>query len=330
MFIDEVKINIEAGKGGDGAASFRREKYIPKGGPDGGDGGKGGDIIIKVDNNLDTLSHFNSKKFYKAEDGERGKHRRMHGKNGQDIVLSVLPGTVIYEIINGSKEKIVDLLNEKQKYIIAKGGQGGLGNDHFKSATHQAPREFTPGEPGEKKELIFELKLIADVGLVGLPNAGKSTLINAISNSKAQIASYPFTTVIPNLGVVNYKQNRFIVADIPGLIEGASTGKGLGHKFLRHIARTKIIIHLIDINDENVIDNYTKINKELEKYEDNLITKKQLIVFNKIDTLTDKQLLKKQKSFNNFFKDKKSLYISAAGRINLDQLQDAILETINT
>lgn len=329
MFIDEVEILVEAGKGGDGIASFRREKYVPKGGPDGGDGGKGGDIILKVDNNLDTLSYFNTRKNFRADDGERGKRRKMHGKNAENLILPVMQGTVVYEIVDGKKDKIIDLNEKDQNYIVTKGGKGGLGNDHFKSSTHQTPREFTRGAKGEKKQIVLELELIADVGLIGLPNAGKSTLISAISNSKAQIASYPFTTTIPNLGVVQYKANRFVIADIPGLIEGASTGKGLGHKFLRHLSRTKILIHIIDITDPNIFANYDNINQELIKFNPDLINKKQLIVFNKIDELDKATLTKIKAKIKKHFKTKKTYFISAAGRINLPILQDAMLETLN-
>lgn len=324
MFIDEVEISVKAGKGGDGVASFRHEKFVPKGGPDGGDGGDGGDIIFIVNPNTDTLSYFNTRKKFKASDGERGKNKKMYGKNASDLILSVPQGTLIYELKNNQKIKITDLSANYQKLVICKGGIGGLGNVHFKSATHQTPREFTKGTKGEQKRLVLELQLIADVGIIGLPNAGKSTLISAISDAKPKIAPYPFTTLNPNLGVVNYKSSRFIIADIPGLIEGASEGKGLGHKFLRHVMRTKILVHLIDINSTDYMADFKKINLELIKFSQNISQKPQIITFNKIDLISAIDLPKiKTKILKKF--NKHSIYfISTLKKINLNNLLDKI------
>lgn len=283
MLVDEAKIHIKAGRGGDGAVSFRREKYVPRGGPDGGDGGDGGDIIFHTTNSIDTLFDYSRLKDYKAENGYSGAKARKHGKNGGDLILRVPPGTVFYE----GQKKIADLKKEGEDFIAASGGKGGLGNDHFKTATNQTPREFTAGKPGEQKDLRLVLKLIADVGIIGLPNAGKSTLISAISHAKPKIADYPFTTLEPVLGVASYDKKQIILADIPGLIEGASEGKGLGHKFLRHIERTKLLLHLIDASTLNLQKDYETIRRELEKFNKNLAKKPEIIVLSKTDLVDE-------------------------------------------
>ena len=261
MFCDELKIKVVAGKGGDGCVSFRREKFVPKGGPDGGDGGNGGNIIIKVNPHLNTLSNLANKKIYKADQGVRGKRKNMHGKSAQNLILEVPKGTII---LNEDKsEMLADLNKEGELLTIAKGGKGGMGNARFVSSTHQIPRFAETGEPGEEKEVILELKLVADVGLIGLPSAGKSTLISVISNARPKIAAYHFTTLVPNLGVVSMGgNNSFVVADIPGLIEGASQGKGLGHQFLKHIARTKLLVHIVDGFIPDTEENYKVIGAQ--------------------------------------------------------------------
>lgn len=296
MFCDETKIYLKAGNGGDGAVTFRREKFVPKGGPDGGDGGRGGNIILLADENINTLSDINSKKHYRAESGENGKKKNMSGKGAEDLILKVPIGTVIW---NSEKIMIITDLNKNgQTFVIAKGGKGGLGNQHFATSIRQTPTFAESGEPGEEKEVNFELKMVADVGLVGMPSSGKSTLISHISNARPKIAAYEFTTLVPNLGVVDLarfggdRTDSFVVADIPGLIEGAHKGKGLGHKFLRHISRTSVLIHMIDPLRENPIENYTKIQKELELFDKSLLKKPLIIAVNKIDAVPEEDLKK--------------------------------------
>ena len=288
-FIDQAKIYIKAGDGGRGCVSFRREKFVPRGGPNGGDGGRGGHIIFTVDTNVNTLLDIKLKQHYRAEKGEHGKGKDMHGRNGKNLVIRVPVGTVIKEALTG--EMLADLTEEAQSFIVAKGGRGGLGNAHFKSATRQAPRFAQPGEPGDEMDLILELKLLADVGLLGLPNAGKSTLISALSSAKPKIADYPFTTLAPILGVVNYGDyGSFVIADIPGLIEGAHKGTGLGFQFLRHVERTSILLHLVDISemaDGDPVENFEKINNELVLYSSDLINKTQVVAATKLDIKGD-------------------------------------------
>ncbi len=270
MLTDEATIKIIAGKGGDGLVSFRHEKYVPKGGPDGGDGGDGGDIFVICDDNTHTLSEFARKKEWRAEDGVKGKPKRQKGGQGQDLELRVPRGTVMK-----IDEKIIhDFTKIGERVLIAKGGRGGWGNVHFATATRQSPAFAKKGEPGETKTLKLELKLIADVGLIGLPNSGKSTLLARISNARPKIADYPFTTLEPNLGVVRCHEKQFVVADIPGLIEGASKGKGLGDKFLRHTERTNVLVHLIDINKEHIVQDYETIRQELALWSEKLLRKK--------------------------------------------------------
>jgi len=285
MFSDRVKIEVKAGKGGDGAISFRREKYIPKGGPNGGDGGRGGDIIIEADSRIGTLIDLYNHPHQRAENGENGRGTNKTGKEGEDLTIKVPLGTIIEDADNG--EILADLVTEYQKVKIAQGGQGGKGNYRFKSSTRRRPGFAQKGEPGEEKKLILTLKVIADIGLVGYPNVGKSTLLSRISSAKPKIADYPFTTIDPNLGVVRVDEFKsFIVADIPGLIEGAHRGTGLGDKFLKHIERTKIILHIIDgskIKKENPLEDLRVINNELEKFSEKLAKKPMLIAVNKCD-----------------------------------------------
>ena len=287
MFADRARIIIKSGKGGDGHVSFRREKYVPNGGPDGGDGGKGGSIIFEVDEGLNTLTDFRHKRKYAAENGEPGGKRNCHGKDGADLVVKVPPGTVIKDA--ASDRVIADLSGECRRQLILKGGRGGLGNQNFATATMQAPKYAQPGQPAMELEVLLELKVIADVGLVGFPNVGKSTFLSRVTNAKPKIANYHFTTLNPNLGVVDLAEGQgFVIADIPGLIEGASQGVGLGHEFLRHIERTKVMIHMVDAAStegrDPIADIYA-INRELNAYNPKLLEKPQVIAANKIDVL---------------------------------------------
>lgn len=287
MFVDKVKVSIKAGDGGDGAVSFRHEKFVDKGGPDGGDGGDGGDIVMVASLNQNTLAAFRYNKLLKAESGGSGKKQKKHGKNGEDLEIKVPVGTVV----NSEKgELLADLAVDGAKAIIAKGGKGGFGNAHFTSSTRQTPRVAEKGEPGEEKSLVLELKMIAEVGLVGLPNAGKSTLLSVISNAKPEIANYPFTTITPNLGVVDIDGESVIFADIPGLIEGASEGKGLGDDFLRHVERTRVLLHLIDVYNDSLKAAYQTIQKELSSYKVDLSKKPQVIALTKVEGL-DKDII---------------------------------------
>jgi len=282
MFLDKIEITVQSGKGGDGMVHFHREKYRPRGGPDGGDGGKGGDVVLEVQSTLNTLSklHFNQE--FKAEDGKRGGPNNMSGKSMPNLVIPVPPGTIVYELPSG--QLIGDLTEDSQRLIVAKGGRGGRGNQHFATSRHQAPLTGEKGEPNEIKNLRLELRLIADVGLVGVPNAGKSSLLAAISNARPKIADYPFTTLEPNLGVVTMDEEKsMIVADIPGLIEGAHLGTGLGFEFLRHIQRTKVLIHLIDGLSEDPISDFSQINSEMALFDERLKIGSQVVVLNKMD-----------------------------------------------
>lgn len=314
MFIDEAKISVSAGKGGDGAVSFRHEKYVEFGGPDGGDGGKGGSVIVKADSHVNDLSEFNRKRSYRARDGEPGKGKKLHGKNADDLILKVPLGTQIFEI----DKFVADLTEENESVIVAKGGNGGWGNQHFATSKKQAPRWSKQGLSGEGKKLRLELKTIADVGLVGLPNAGKSTLLSVLTNAKPKIADYQFTTLEPNLGALKKKGKTTIIADIPGLIEGASKGKGLGDKFLRHVERTKKLLHVIDANSDNLIRDYNTIRKELEDFSIKLSKKEEILVLNKIDTVVPNEL--KQKILELKSKNIRPLLISAVTKENLDSL----------
>ncbi|GAB4482389.1 MAG: GTPase ObgE [Thermodesulfovibrionales bacterium] len=293
QFIDYVTITVKAGDGGKGCVSFRREKYVPRGGPDGGDGGRGGHIIFQASREMHTLLDFKYRREYWAERGQHGMGKKMHGRNGKDLVIPVPAGTVVRDLSSG--DVLADLVQDGEQYVAARGGRGGLGNAQFATPTKQTPRFAQPGEEGESRSLILELKLIADVGLIGLPNAGKSTLISVISSARPKIADYPFTTLIPNLGVVKYADFRsFVVADIPGLIEGAHRGAGLGFQFLRHVERTKVFLHLIDVSDlaaEDPVRQYLTIRRELELYRPDLADKRQAVVATKIDASTDSSRL---------------------------------------
>lgn len=288
MFADSAKIIIKSGKGGDGHVSFRREKYVANGGPDGGDGGKGGDLIFQVDEGLNTLTDFRHKRKYAAGNGEDGGKRNCHGKNGEDLIVKVPAGTIIRDA--ASNKVIADMSGDNKRQIILRGGRGGLGNQNFATATMQVPKYAQPGKPGIELEVRLELKVIADVGLVGFPNVGKSTLLSVVSNAKPKIANYHFTTLNPNLGVVDLDGGGFVIADIPGLIEGASEGIGLGHAFLKHIERTKVIIHVVDaasVEGRDPIADIYAINQELESYNPELLNKPQVIAANKIDAIFD-------------------------------------------
>jgi len=317
MLTDEAKIKITAGKGGDGAVSFRREKYVPKGGPDGGDGGDGGDVYIRCDKNTHTLSDFARKKEWRAEGGENGRSKRQKGKAGEDLEIRVAPGTIV--TLLPENRILRDFTSDEQEILIAHGGRGGWGNVHFATATTQAPLYAKKGEEGEALTLKLELKLIADIGIIGLPNSGKSTLLARISNARPKIADYPFTTLEPNLGVVRYRGKQFVVADIPGLIEGASKGKGLGDKFLRHIERTKTLVHLIDINSEHLKLDYEVIRQELKDWNAELLNKDEVIVLNKADTMSEKAAQKITDIFSDEIK-KKVYLISAVSGLNIEKL----------
>jgi GTPase len=297
VFVDEVDIHIKAGNGGRGALSFRREKFVPRGGPDGGDGGKGGSVYLVADPHRNTLVHFRFNPDYQAERGGNGAGANRHGRNGRDLEIPVPVGTLVQAraVETGEMEERADLTVVGQRVCIAKGGRGGLGNAHFATSTNRAPRKVQPGEPGEEFSLHLTLKLLADVGLVGYPNAGKSTLISRISAARPKVANYPFTTLTPHLGVVSLSDQRsFVVADLPGLIEGAHEGHGLGHQFLRHVERTKVLIHLVDVSGasgRDPVDDFDAIRRELELYNPELLEKPQLIAANKMDALDDPKRL---------------------------------------
>lgn len=289
MFVDSAKIYVEAGRGGSGCMSFRREKYVPKGGPDGGDGGHGGDVILEVDKNLRTLLDFQMRKHFRAERGEHGKGANKTGRNGREIIIRVPAGTVVRNA--ESNTILADMVSEGERVVIARGGRGGWGNARYVTSTHQAPREWEPGELGESMWLMLELKLLADVGLVGMPNAGKSTLLSRISAARPKIADYPFTTLTPNLGVVRYHDSQsFVVADIPGLIEGAHQGRGLGIDFLRHIERTAVLVILIEAVSENMQATYEALLAELQGYDAKLLAKPRLVAVTKMDLSEDKNI----------------------------------------
>ncbi len=324
-FVDRVKIYVRGGKGGDGAVAFLREKYRPKGGPAGGDGGKGGDVILVATSSKHTLLDFKYKKHFIAENGQPGKGKKMHGKDGEDLIIYVPVGTVVKDAQTG--EVICDLVKEGQKCIVARGGKGGRGNARFATPTNQAPTYAEKGEPGEERWIILELKLIADVGLVGFPNAGKSTLLSRLTRANPKIADYPFTTLSPNLGVMELDwDRRLVIADIPGLIEDAHKGAGLGHEFLRHIERTKLLAHVIDVSDfreRDPIEAFHAINRELELYSPELAKKPQVVVANKIDALSDKSLLRK---LEEYFKSKGYDFyaVSALTGEGLDKLKEGL------
>jgi GTPase len=329
-YIDEAVIQAIAGKGGDGVASFRREKFIPKGGPSGGDGGHGGSIYAIADRNINTLVDYRFARLHRAKKGENGRGSDCYGKGAEDIVLRMPVGTVITNAATG--ETIADLQHHEQKVLLAKGGAGGLGNLHFKSSTNRAPRQFTFGEPGQEFDLKLELKVLADVGLLGMPNAGKSTLIRAVSAARPKVADYPFTTMHPNLGMVRVDQNRsFVMADIPGLIEGAAEGAGLGHRFLKHLTRTRLLLHIVDMAplDESIdlVREAKAIVKELSKYDEALYQKPRWLVLNKTDLLPGDEREKICKKFIRSLGWKgKSFTISALSGEGCKALTYAIME----
>jgi len=325
-FLDQAKIYLRAGDGGSGSASFRREKFIEFGGPDGGNGGNGGSIIFLATKNLNTLIDFRFQQHFKAEKGQNGHGKKKTGKSGDDLIIKVPIGTQIFEEDNNAL--IEDLTREEQKIKIAKGGRGGLGNIKFKSSTNRSPRKKTAGEKGENLWVWLQLKVIADIGIIGMPNSGKSSLLSALTSAKPKIANYPFTTINPNLGVTNYNHKEITLADIPGLIEGAHEGIGLGDKFLRHIERCKSILHLIDITNDNLLENYSKVRKELFKYSNKLVKKHEIIVFNKIDMINKEEINEKI----NFFKKKirKEIFtISALKRIGLKTIKENLFRHVH-
>jgi len=300
-FIDKAKIRVVSGAGGNGALAWRREKYVDKGGPAGGDGGKGGDIYFIATLDMSTLLDFTHKSVYKAQNGENGKNKNCHGKNGEDLYIKMPVGVVVKDL--KTQKLIADLNYEGKTVLIAKGGRGGRGNARFATSQKRAPQFCEPGEPSIERELELELKLLADVGLVGMPNAGKSTFISTVSSAKPKIADYPFTTLVPNLGVVKKPQgDGFVIADIPGLIEGASEGLGLGHEFLRHVQRCKLLLHIVDISKEDAIENYRKIINELAKFDEELSKREQILVLNKIDLVDDEHALEIKEEFSKVFK----------------------------
>jgi GTP-binding protein len=328
-FIDEAMITVQSGDGGKGCVSFRREKFIPRGGPDGGDGGKGGDIILSTTSRKRTLYHFKYQKHFKAENGSHGQGKQKTGKNGRNLTIELPPGTLVIDADTG--HLIKDLVETGETFVILKGGRGGQGNTKFKTSTHRTPRFAQPGEPGETRTLKLELKLLADVGIIGLPNAGKSTLISAISSARPKIANYPFTTLAPSLGVVQTGWSEpFVVADIPGLIKGAHQGIGLGIKFLRHIERTRILVHLIDassIDPDDPLDQYHTINQELAMYDEKLAKKPQVVVLNKLDL---SGVRKSADIFQSAVKDKEVVFISALTGQGLEQLKSQIVQLLDS
>jgi len=299
-FLDQAKIYIKAGDGGAGSASFRREKYIEFGGPDGGDGGNGGSIILESEGNLNTLIDFRYRQHFKAETGKSGSKKNKTGAGGKDLILKVPVGTQIYEEDNNTL--IYDLTKNKERFVVATGGKGGLGNTRFKSSTNRTPRKKTDGKKGEEFWIWLQLKVIADVGIIGLPNAGKSSFLSKCTKAKPKIANYPFTTINPNLGVLNINHKEIVLADIPGLIEGSHKGIGLGDKFLRHIERCKTLIHLIDISEKDILGNYLKIKSELSKYDKKILKKTEIIIFNKLDLIDMDSITKKLENFRKKIK----------------------------
>ena len=325
-FLDQAKIYIKAGNGGSGSASFRREKFVEYGGPDGGDGGAGGSIIFQSDRNLNTLIDFRYAQHFKAQHGKPGSRRNKTGADGEDLILKVPLGTQVYEEDNNTL--IYDFTKNKEKYLVALGGKGGLGNVRFKSSTNRAPRRKTNGKLGEEFWIWLQLKVIADIGIIGKPNAGKSSLLAALTRAKPKIANYPFTTINPNLGVSYYGGKEITLADIPGLVEGAHKGVGLGDKFLRHIERCKILLHLIDLSEDNLVNSYKKIKLEISNYDKNLIKKKEIIFFNKSDLLKDNEINTKLKEFRNKIKNKYEI-ISVYSNKDIQKIKKLLIKYAN-
>lgn len=336
MFVDEAQIEVHAGRGGDGMSSFRREKYVPRGGPNGGDGGKGGDVFIQATHNASTLSDYRHQRLIKARPGQMGGSNNKTGADGEDAIIPVPVGTLIYDA--DTEELLADLTEDGQTIIVAEGGRGGLGNTRFKSATNRAPRKSTPGKPGQERTLRLELKLIADIGLIGYPSVGKSTIIAAISSARPKIADYPFTTLVPNLGVVNWKNMEpFVVADIPGLVEGAHEGHGLGHQFLRHVERTNLLVHVIEVTPDfegvqsdgrDPIQDFHIICDELKKFNPELGERPQLVVLNKMDLPYVRDAIPTLRTFFEEELNLPFLAISAFTGENLDEFKELIAQAV--
>ena len=325
-FLDQVKIYIKAGDGGDGSPSFRREKFIEFGGPDGGDGGKGGSVILKAEQNLNTLIDFRYQQHHKAKRGENGAGQNRTGKSGEDLILKVPLGTQVFEEDN--KTLIYDFTKISEEFIAAAGGKGGLGNTRFKSSTNRAPRKFTKGTQGEEFTIWLQLKTIADIGIIGLPNAGKSSLLASVTNANPKIANYQFTTLNPNLGVASYDDKEITIADIPGLVEGAHKGTGLGIQFLKHIERCKSLLHLIDITSEDLKKSYQQVKNELKKYSNKLTKKKELIVLNKIDLIDEKEV---DHIIKDFKKNTKSevVAVSTFNKTSVSKIKSKLLNYVS-
>lgn len=323
MFIDYVEIEVAAGNGGDGCVSFRREKFIPKGGPDGGDGGRGGNVLVAADDNLSTLLDFRYRSKYKAGNGQPGSGSLKTGKSGEDVLLKVPVGTLIRDVETG--EMVADLDYAGKQVVVSQGGRGGKGNTHFKSSTNQTPRQATEGTPGQRRRLALELKLLADVGLVGLPNAGKSTILASFSAARPKIADYPFTTLVPNLGIVRLRELKScVMADIPGLIEGAAQGKGLGHQFLKHIQRTRLLVYVVDINEEDIPETVATLRQELEAFDRSLLDRPSLVTITKIDTVSESDLKAVSQRLPEDY-----IYLSAVSRAGADRFINAIERSLD-
>ena len=325
-FLDQVKIYIKAGNGGDGSPSFRREKFIEYGGPDGGDGGKGGSVILKAEQNLNTLIDFRYQQHHKAKRGENGAGQNRTGKSGEDLILKVPLGTQVFEEDN--KTLIYDFTKISEEFIAAAGGKGGLGNTRFKSSINRAPRKFTKGTQGEEFTIWLQLKTIADIGIIGLPNAGKSSLLASVTNANPKIANYQFTTLNPNLGVASYDNKEITIADIPGLVEGAHKGTGLGIQFLKHIERCKSLLHLIDITSEDLKKSYQQVKNELKKYNNKLIKKKELIVLNKIDLVDEKKVHNIIKNFKKITKSE-VVTVSTFNKTSVSKIKSKLLNYVS-
>ena len=324
QFIDLALIHIRSGTGGSGCSSFRREKFIEFGGPDGGDGGKGGNVVIRAVSNLNTLIDFKYKRHYFAKNGRPGMGQNKTGANGDDVILNVPVGTEV--LLENKKTVLVDLIHEGQQYVIAEGGNGGWGNSRFKSSTNQAPRQANKGHSGSELTLWLKLKLLADVGLVGLPNVGKSSLLSVMSNAKPKIGDFSFTTLTPNLGLVSYKQGDFILADIPGVIEGANRGKGIGIQFLGHIERCQVLVHVLDISSNSLISDFEVTINELKQYKSDLVSKIKCVVLNKVDLMQNKKIEKIVESFNK--SEIEVFPISTFSRVGINELKDSLLELL--
>ena len=328
MFADRANIIIRSGKGGDGHVSFRRELYVPNGGPDGGDGGRGGDVIFVVDEGINTLSDYRHRRKFKAGDGQEGGRRKCHGADGEDIILKVPAGTVVKDKETG--ETLFEITEDGEKQVLCRGGKGGLGNWHFRSSTNQTPRYAQPGLPGIEMDVILELKVLADVGLVGFPNAGKSTLLSVLTSAKPKIADYPFTTLKPNLGIVAYRDYQsFVIADIPGIIEGAAEGKGLGHYFLRHIERNSTLLFLVPVDTPDIKAEYDILVNELTIYNPEMLDKERLLVISKIDMLDDELKAELKAELDVKFKDVPYMFISSVAQQGLTELKDKLWKMLN-